>query len=167
MKAQSIQSSLLVLALLAGGAVAAAGGAPSTGPSGGTGGKTAGKTVASKASSTAKSPIRRSVKRRPAKPRGQMVPTSERISAIQSALQGQGAFQGDPTGRWDDTTVEAMKKFQSAQGLNPSGKLDALTLEKLGLGSDTAGRGAPVPTATPAPNLLMSRSQQQQPPSDK
>jgi hypothetical protein len=29
--------------------------------------------------------------------------------------------------------------------LNPSGKLDALTLQKLGLGSQTAGVAAPMP----------------------
>jgi peptidoglycan hydrolase-like protein with peptidoglycan-binding domain len=37
-----------------------------------------------------------------------------------------------------------MKKFQSAHGLNPSGKLDALTLQKLGLGSQTAGIAEPI-----------------------
>jgi hypothetical protein len=38
-----------------------------------------------------------------------------------------------------------MKKFQAGHGLNPSGKLDALTLQKLGLGSQTAGVAAPMP----------------------
>ena len=32
-----------------------------------------------------------------------------------------------------------MKNFQTSHGLNPSGKLDAPTLQKLGLGSQTAG----------------------------
>jgi peptidoglycan hydrolase-like protein with peptidoglycan-binding domain len=88
-----------------------------------------------------------------------MAPTSERISEIQSALAGRGAYQGEPSGKWDDDTADAMRKYQTAQGLNPTGKLDALTLEKLGLGSSTAGRAAPMPTATPSPNLLISRSQ--------
>lgn len=52
-----------------------------------------------------------------------------------------------------------MKKYQATQGLTPSGKLDARTLEKLGLGASTAGRAAPMPTANKSPNLLMSRSQ--------
>jgi hypothetical protein len=38
-----------------------------------------------------------------------------------------------------------MKKFQAGHGLNPSGKLDAPTLNKLGLGSQTAGVAAPMP----------------------
>jgi peptidoglycan hydrolase-like protein with peptidoglycan-binding domain len=83
-----------------------------------------------------------------------MAPTADRVREIQSALQQKGAYQGDPTGKWDDATVGAMKTFQDKNGLSPSGKIDALTLEKLGLGSETAGRGAPVPTpstVSPAP----------------
>jgi hypothetical protein len=38
-----------------------------------------------------------------------------------------------------------MKKFQGAHGLTPSGKLDAKTLQQLGLGSQTAGIAAPTP----------------------
>ena len=49
--------------------------------------------------------------------------------------------------------MDAMKKFQSANGLNPSGKLDALTLQKLGLGSETAGLAAPTPPPNSANRL--------------
>jgi hypothetical protein len=41
-----------------------------------------------------------------------------------------------------------LSKFQVANGLAPTGKLDALTLQKLGLGSETAGLAPP----TPPPN---------------
>lgn len=85
-----------------------------------------------------------------------MAPTAQRISEIQSALATQGSFQGDANGRWDDATVAAMKQFQAAHGLNPSGKLDALTLQKLGLGSDTAGRGAPMPATGPQVSAIPS-----------
>jgi peptidoglycan hydrolase-like protein with peptidoglycan-binding domain len=78
------------------------------------------------------------------KENGQMAPTPDRISTIQDALAKDGSFTSTPNGKWDDSTVEAMKKFQGAHGLNPSGKLDALTLEKLGLGSQTAGIAEPV-----------------------
>ncbi len=73
-----------------------------------------------------------------------MAPTPERISEIQSALAAQGAYKGEPNGKWDDATIQAMKDFQSAHGLSPTGKLDALSLQKLGLGSEIAGRGAPL-----------------------
>jgi peptidoglycan hydrolase-like protein with peptidoglycan-binding domain len=77
--------------------------------------------------------------------RGQKAPTPERISEIQQALAKNGAYTGNPNGKWDDSTVDAMKKFQESHGLNPSGKLDAKTLQHLGLGSATAGVAAPLP----------------------
>jgi peptidoglycan hydrolase-like protein with peptidoglycan-binding domain len=85
-----------------------------------------------------------SSKKRTKKVKGQAAPTPERISEIQDALAKRGMLTGTPSGKWDDDTVEAMKKFQSSNGLNPSGKLDALTLQKLGLGSETAGLAAPI-----------------------
>jgi len=72
-------------------------------------------------------------------------PAPERISEIQQALAKDGSFRGTSNGKWDDSTVEAIKKFQAGHGLNPSGKLDAQTLQKLGLGSQTAGVAAPMP----------------------
>ena len=83
-------------------------------------------------------------------PRGQKAPTSDRIREIQDALSREGALDGKPSGKWDATTVEAMKKFQGNHGLSPTGKIDAVTLEKLGMGSDTAGKGAPIPSASSA-----------------
>jgi peptidoglycan hydrolase-like protein with peptidoglycan-binding domain len=77
--------------------------------------------------------------------RGQKAPDPARISEIQTALAKDGSFDGKPNGKWDPVTVDAMKKFQEAHGLNPSGKLDAKTLQKLGLGSQTAGLAPPMP----------------------
>jgi peptidoglycan hydrolase-like protein with peptidoglycan-binding domain len=83
--------------------------------------------------------------------RGQAVPTPERIGEIQSALAKSGAYQGDPSGKWDDNTAQAMKHFQQVNGLSPTGKLNAPTLQKLGLGSEVAGRAAPRPEAPVSP----------------
>src|SRR6266446_1001015 len=77
--------------------------------------------------------------------RGQKVPTPDRISEIQQALAKDGSFTGKPNGKWDATTIEATRKFQEAHGLNPTGKLDAKTLQQLGLGSQTAGVAPPMP----------------------
>jgi len=82
-------------------------------------------------------------------PRGQSAPARDRIAEIQTALARENAYQGDPTGNWDSATIDAMKHFQTAQNLPPTGKIDALTLQRLGLGSDVAGKGAPTPPATP------------------
>jgi peptidoglycan hydrolase-like protein with peptidoglycan-binding domain len=79
----------------------------------------------------------------------QKAPTPDRISEIQSALARDGYYQGQPNGKWDSNTIGAMQKFQSDHGLDATGKLDALSLQKLGLGSDIAGVSAPRPI-TPA-----------------
>ena len=90
--------------------------------------------------------------------RGQKVPAPDRISEIQKALAKDGSFTGTPNGKWDAATVEATKKFQESHGLNPTGKLDAKTLQQLGLGSQTAGAAPPLQpvsstaTIAPAPN---------------
>jgi peptidoglycan hydrolase-like protein with peptidoglycan-binding domain len=77
--------------------------------------------------------------------RGQKAPTPDRISEIQQALAKDGSYTGKPSGKWDDSTMEATRKFQEAHGLNPTGKLDAKTLQQLGLGSQTAGVAPPMP----------------------
>jgi hypothetical protein len=82
-------------------------------------------------------------KKKVKKVKGQAAPTPERIIEIQQALAKNGVYAGDATGKWDDSTTEAMKRFQTSNGLAATGKLDALTLERLGLGSETAGLAAP------------------------
>jgi len=102
------------------------------------------------ASSAAK---KKSKKRRSRREPTQKAPTPDRIKEIQSALGRRGYYQGEPNGKWDLNTVAAMQKFQSGNGLEPSGKINALSLQKLGLGSEIAGVSAPrppVPATTPA-----------------
>jgi peptidoglycan hydrolase-like protein with peptidoglycan-binding domain len=77
----------------------------------------------------------------------QKAPTPQRISEIQSALAHGGYYQGTPNGKWDSNTVAAMQKFQADNGLSSNGKIDAPSLQKLGLGSGTAGVDAPKPIA--------------------
>jgi peptidoglycan hydrolase-like protein with peptidoglycan-binding domain len=109
----------------------------------------AGQAAASAKSSSRKAGARthhaKSTRKTTRRERGQKVPAPERISEIQTALARDGSFGGKPTGKWDASTVDAMKKFQEAHSLNPSGRLDAKTLQKLGLGSQTAGLAAPIP----------------------
>ena len=50
--------------------------------------------------------------------KGQAAPTADRINEIQSALARKGEYTGTPSGKWDDSTVEAMKKFQASHGLS-------------------------------------------------
>jgi peptidoglycan hydrolase-like protein with peptidoglycan-binding domain len=108
-----------------------------------------------------------SARKKTKKVKGQAAPTPERISEIQGALAKKGVLTGAPSGKWDDSTVDAMKAFQSKNGLNPSGKLDALTLEKLGLGSETAGLAHPTPPPNSTNRLRNQSSQPQEPDSDQ
>jgi peptidoglycan hydrolase-like protein with peptidoglycan-binding domain len=116
-------------------------------------------TTANRAASKKVSAKTRSARKRKPRQRAQTVPTPARISEIQSVLATQGTYKGQPNGKWDNATVQAMKDYQSAYGLTPTGKLDALTLQKLGLGSEIAGRAAPLPQTQGA-----SASTQQQTP---
>jgi len=84
-------------------------------------------------------------------------PTADRTEQIQSALARGGYYSGDPTGKWDSNTTESLRRFQSANGLPPTGKLDALSLQKMGLGSDVAGVSAPR-TVTPGDSTATSSS---------
>ena len=104
--------------------------------------KTSGAKTSSKTSSSAR---KSNSKKKVSRSRGQKAPTIDRVTEIQEALAKNGSYPNDPSGKWDADTVNAMKKFQQANGLTPSGKLNALTLQKLGLGSDVAGRAAPRP----------------------
>jgi len=97
------------------------------------------------------------------KERGQQAPTAERISEIQQALAKDGTYTGTPNGEWDDSTQEALKKFQESHGLNPTGNLDARSLQQLGLGSSIAGVARPAPSNTPS-KLTSSAAQTSQHP---
>jgi peptidoglycan hydrolase-like protein with peptidoglycan-binding domain len=95
----------------------------------------------------------------------QKAPTPARITEIQTALEHRGYYQGNPNGKWDSTTVAAMQKFQSDNALESSGKINALSLQKLGLGSSIAGVSAPKPVqpqlskpAVPAPAPASTQS---------
>jgi peptidoglycan hydrolase-like protein with peptidoglycan-binding domain len=101
-------------------------------------------------STSAKKKRTSSKSKRKSRVKGQTAPTPDRIKEIQTALQKDGSYQGEPTGKWDAATTEAMRKYQDKNGFSPTGKIDALSLNKLGLGSGTAGKGAPVPSADPA-----------------
>ena len=65
----------------------------------------------------------------------QRAPTPERYKEIQQALASKGYLQTEtPSGVWDSSSVDALKKFQQDQNLEPSGKLDSLSIIALGLG---------------------------------
>ena len=65
---------------------------------------------------------------------GQTAPTPDRYKEIQAALAKKGYLHGEPTGKWDDESADALRRFQKDQNLQPNGKLDSLSIIALGLG---------------------------------
>ncbi len=59
--------------------------------------------------------------------------TKEQIMAAQKILKDGGMYAGEQTGKLDDATREGLKKYQKANGLNVTGTLNQVTLEKMGV----------------------------------
>ncbi len=76
----------------------------------------------------------------------QRTPSPDRYKEIQQALASKGYMpQGSPSGVWDASSVQALKKFQQDQSLEPSGKIDSLSLIALGLGPKRDTQPVPQP----------------------
>jgi peptidoglycan hydrolase-like protein with peptidoglycan-binding domain len=90
-------------------------------------------TSAKKTATSAKNAAR-SRKRVVARKRGQTQPTSDRYTEIQQALIARGHSEGPATGVWGAGWVTALKGFQADQKLEATGKIDSLSLIRLGLG---------------------------------
>ncbi len=85
------------------------------------------------------------------KPATQLAPTPERYQEIQQALLAKGYAPHTPNGVWDPDWASALKRFQQDQNLEPTGKLNALSLITLGLGPRREQpAGATAPPAPPA-----------------
>jgi peptidoglycan hydrolase-like protein with peptidoglycan-binding domain len=80
-----------------------------------------------------------------------MAPDPDRYREIQQALAQKGYYKNTPTGNWDTESQGALKKFQEDQNLEPSGKLDSLTLIALGLGPKRGPTASPSTRPAPPP----------------
>jgi hypothetical protein len=80
----------------------------------------------------------------------QMAPTPERYRQIQEALASKGYLKPeDATGTWNQTSIDALKRFQAEQNIESTGKINSLSLIALGLGPrhDSAAVKPPVPAS--------------------
>lgn len=68
--------------------------------------------------------------------RGQQAIDGERARQIQAALAREHYIKGEPSGKWDSTTQEAMRRYQGAQGWQTKTVPDSRALIRLGLGPD-------------------------------
>jgi peptidoglycan hydrolase-like protein with peptidoglycan-binding domain len=70
------------------------------------------------------------------KPRGQQAIDGERTRQIQTALVREHYMNGEPSGKWDDSTQAAMRRYQADQGWQSKTTPDSRALIRLGLGPD-------------------------------
>ena len=106
------------------------------------------KKAAAKSKSKSKKRSTRRVVRRPLT---QQQPAPERYREIQQALIDRGYLQEPATGVWGPDSVAALKKYQADQKLDATGKLDSLSLIRLGLGPqrDVASQNGRLPPSEP------------------
>jgi peptidoglycan hydrolase-like protein with peptidoglycan-binding domain len=65
----------------------------------------------------------------------QIAPSPDRYKEIQQALAAKGYLPPEQaSGVWDQNSVDALKRFQTEQNLDASGKINSLSLIALGLG---------------------------------
>lgn len=70
------------------------------------------------------------------KPRGQQAIDGERARQIQAALIRERYMAGEPSGKWDDSTQSAMRRYQADQGWQSKSIPDSRALIRMGLGPD-------------------------------
>jgi hypothetical protein len=61
-------------------------------------------------------------------------PSADRYREIQESLISKGYLQSPASGVWDQNSMDAMRKFQTDQKQEPTGKITAKALIDLGLG---------------------------------
>ncbi len=82
----------------------------------------------------------------------QLAPTTDRYREIQQALAAKGYLaSAEATGTWNQSSIDALKRFQSEQNLDASGKINSMSLIALGLGPKHDAQPVPPPTPSPEP----------------
>jgi len=108
--------------------------------------------------STARRTVASSKKGVPKKPAStwrnrQMSPSPERYREIQEALAHRGYLAPEKaTGAWNQTSIDALKRFQAEQNLESTGKVNSLSLIALGLGPKRDPAPAVPAAEAPSPN---------------
>lgn len=106
-------------------------------------------TTSSSSVSTTHHSWRRSKKRK----RGQQAIDGERATQIQQALVREHYLKGTPSGKWDVSTQEAMRRYQADQGWQTKEVPDSRALIRLGLGPDNGHLLNPESAMTSNPQL--------------
>ena len=92
------------------------------------------------------------------KKRGQKAIESERAEQIQKALIREHYMNGEPSGKWDDATQAALRRYQADQGWQSKSVPDSRALIKLGLGPSHDHLLNPESAMTMAPSASQKAS---------
>lgn len=111
------------------------------------------KTASRPASKSSKSVHHSSKKSHKPRVRGQQAIDTGRCREIQEALVREHYMTGQPSGKWDDTTQQAMRRFQADQGWQNKSVPDSRALIRLGLGPDHEHLLNPETAMTSQPQL--------------
>ena len=68
----------------------------------------------------------------PPLPGDNLTPKQQQVAKVQMALNSNGA-QLNVDGKWGPSTSAALKSYQSAHGLKPTGRMDGATAKALGM----------------------------------
>ena len=109
--------------------------------------------TSSSKSSTNKKHSRAKTKGKSSKTRGQKAIESERAQQIQEALIREHYMDGQPSGKWDDATQAALRRYQADQGWQSKSVPDSRALIKLGLGPNHDHLLNPESAMTMAPSV--------------
>jgi len=118
--------------------------------------KSSGTHKASTSSKSGKSSSSKSQKKKSGKAtaHGQRGIDSDRTRQIQEALIREHYLSGEPTGQWDQSTKDALAKYQEANGWQTKSMPDSRALIKLGLGPDKKGLLNPDTAVMSSPHEL-------------
>jgi len=86
--------------------------------------------------------------------KGQQKIDSDRTRQIQEALIREHYLTGEPTGNWDQSTKDALARFQGTNGWQTKSVPDSRALIKLGLGPDKTGLLTPDTAVMMSPHEL-------------
>jgi hypothetical protein len=110
-------------------------------------------THSSSKTSTHKKKSRGKTKGKSSKTHGQKAIESERAQQIQEALIREHYMEGEPSGKWDDATQTALRRYQADQGWQSKSVPDSRALIKLGLGPNHDHLLNPESAMTMAPSV--------------
>ena len=108
----------------------------------------------------------RKAKAKAKKQRGQQIIQEDRAREIQTALVREGYLKGEPSGLWDQSTKDAMTRYQSDHGWQTKTLPDSRALIQLGLGPshenaiNARAVGPSLPAQAPVKSAVVPESRQ-------